>query len=549
MRTPPPRRTQPLLLLMALCTGLCAGICAGLLTPRVAHAEARRFALLVAHPYGGPDTQRLSYPTQDAEKLARVLIELGGFKAADVTVLDGPTADVLVGALSTLEAHARAAVDAGDEAMLIFYYSGHAASGSLRLGDTRLEMRFIRDALKASKAQTRVAFLDACQSGAITRLKGGRPAPSFVVDVEPSRATRGHVIITSSKENEASQESDELRGSFFTHYLVSGLRGAADRTGDGQVTLQEAYSYAYDRTVSHTADTRGGTQHPTYTYDLQGNGSMVLTRLGGLASLVFPKEAEGTFLVYDAGRDLVVGEVEKVRGSARSLSVPAGRYVVKKRARDHLDLARFTLQSSGEIEVSADAFEQVAFEDDVTKGPSWLSARRTLRTRHMLSATVGYQAFFDAPTRDGLFVPSALVGLRYDAANALAPGLSVHVDAAFGQSSQTLVGGPYDELLPVDFFIGLGGVSLTFDRWWGDALFELGPRLNAVYLRRDFKANARPFQDLFTFSPGLEASVTYAFGRLNLGVSGRASYLRYATETEDRSLGFGEGYLTVGYAP
>ncbi len=515
-----------------------------------AHAEgSRRLALLVAHPDGGPDTQSLSYPMRDAQKLAQVLVELGAFAPKDVTLLDSPTADEVVSALQQIELRAAEAATAGLEPMVVFYYSGHAASGELRLGKTRLEMSFIRDALMSSKAQTRVAFLDACQSGGITRLKGGRHAPSFVVDVEPSRAARGHVIITSSKENEASQESDDLRGSFFTHYLVSGLRGAADRAGDGQVTLQEAYAYAYDRTVSHTANTRGGTQHPTYTYDLQGNGSMVLTRLDDLASLVFPAEAKGTFLVYDSGRDLVVGEVEKTRGSARRLSVPAGHYVVKQRARDHLKLARFELESSGQVRVESSAFAKVAFEDDVTKGPSWLSTQRTLKTQHSLSATVGYQAFFDAPTRDGLFHPSPLVGIRYDATNVLAAGLSLHLDGSFGQSSAVIVAGPYDEQLPVDFLIGIGGISLTFDRWWGDTLFQMGPRFNAVYLRREFESDAQPFQDLFTFSPGLEASATHSVGAMTLGISTRVSYLRYATETEDRSLGFGEGYLTVGYTP
>ena len=40
-----------------------------------------------------------------------------------------------------------------------------------------------------------------------------------------------------------------LGGSLFTHHLLSAMRGASDSDGDGQVTLFEAYSYAYERTL------------------------------------------------------------------------------------------------------------------------------------------------------------------------------------------------------------------------------------------------------------------------------------------------------------
>ena len=522
-----------------------------LLAPALAGAEGglRRLALLVAHPDGGPDTERLAYPERDARKLAEVLQDLGGFAAADTTVLVGPTAGEVVGALGDLERRVRAAVAQGDQAMLLVYYSGHAASGELRLGDTRLELAQVRRFLEDSRASMRVAFLDACQSGAITRLKGGTPAPGFVVDVEPGQGAQGHIIITSSTGDEASQESDDLRGSFFTHYLVSGLRGAADRSGDAQITLSEAYDYAYHRTVAHTAGTRGGTQHPTYTYDLKGNGAVVLTQLGGLAGLLFPESADGTFLVYDRDRDQVVGEVEKRPGQTRRLSLPAGRYVVKKREAQHLMLAELELKPREQRVVTSDAFVPVAFEDDVTKGPGWLAARRSFTRAFALDARAGYQSFFDAPTRDSLFLPSAVVGLRVQGMNLLAPGISAHLDATFGQSSQVLSLGPYQEPVGVDFLIAVGGVALSFDWWLGDLLLQAGPRLSGVYLRREFHGGAQPFQDLFTFSPGVEAEARYWMGDFTVGLDARAHYLRYTTEVEDRSLGFGEVFVSLGYLP
>jgi hypothetical protein len=68
----------------------------------------------------------------------------------------------------------------------------------------------------------------------------------------------------------AAQESAALGGSFFTHHLDVGLRGAADADGDGQVTLAEAFRYTSARTVAQTAATQGGVQHPTYDFRMSG---------------------------------------------------------------------------------------------------------------------------------------------------------------------------------------------------------------------------------------------------------------------------------------
>ena len=78
-----------------------------------------------------------------------------------------------------------------------------------------------------------------------------------------SSDTRGYAFLTltSSSAEETAQESDRLKGSFFTHYLVSGMRGAADVSRDGKVTLNEAYQFAFHETLAQTVDTRSGAQH------------------------------------------------------------------------------------------------------------------------------------------------------------------------------------------------------------------------------------------------------------------------------------------------
>ena len=89
-----------------------------------------------------------------------------------------------------------------------------------------------RKRIDALHADVKIAVIDACGSGAITRLKGGVAVPAFMVD--QSSDMKGYAFITSSTQDESSQESDKLKGSFFTHSLVSGMRGAGDLSGDGK---------------------------------------------------------------------------------------------------------------------------------------------------------------------------------------------------------------------------------------------------------------------------------------------------------------------------
>src|SRR5262249_44102317 len=158
--------------------------------------------------------------------------------------------------------------DGQSDVMLWVYYSGHADPDGLHLGRSTLALDDLRGLVRGSAAPLRLLLVDSCKSGALTRVKGTRPAAPFEIRLENTHASEGVVFITSSAANEDSQESDELRGSIFTHFFASGLLGAADRSGDDKVSLAEAYAYAYEQTVRATSRLRG-TQHPTFRLDVK----------------------------------------------------------------------------------------------------------------------------------------------------------------------------------------------------------------------------------------------------------------------------------------
>ena len=61
----------------------------------------------------------------------------------------------------------------------------------------------------------------------------------------------------------------ELGHGLFTHFLVQGLRGAADLDRDGIVSLQEVYQYL-EQQVSQKSRAMGGNQHPVMKGEMEG---------------------------------------------------------------------------------------------------------------------------------------------------------------------------------------------------------------------------------------------------------------------------------------
>src|SRR6185436_9260857 len=179
-----------------------------------------------------------------------------------------------------------------------------------------------------------ILVVDSCRSGALTRTKGLKAAAApRQVDVVAG-ALEGRVIITSSGADEYAQESDLVQGSFFTHHLLGGLRGPADASGDGQVTLDEAYAWAYARTIESTFATRGGVQQPQVHVDLRGAGALVLTQpVKSTSRLVLDAPEPGEWLIASLEPNGAVSLVKKPEGPT-SVALPPGRYAVRLRTDD-----------------------------------------------------------------------------------------------------------------------------------------------------------------------------------------------------------------------
>lgn len=333
-------------------------------------AAVRRYAVLIGNDRGDAADVALRYAETDAQRVYDVLKDLGGFEPADMVLLRGEAASRAQATLISLNDRIRASVASGSEVLLFVYYSGHAGADALHMAGTRFELAQLEQLVRGSSATFRVLAVDACRSGTLTRVKGGHTAPPFDIRVDERLSEQGLVLLSSSAANEDAQESDALKGSFFTHYFVSALLGAGDSDGDGSVTLEEAYRYAYDATLRSSSQTWAGLQHPTFRYELRGAGRLSLTWLPLAASsrsaLSFPTGR--TYLVLSGNdRGPVVGEVNEV-AVGRRLSLRPGRYFVRGRATDMLLEGEVDAAPGGTLEVTDDRLHRIAYARLVRKG-------------------------------------------------------------------------------------------------------------------------------------------------------------------------------------
>jgi hypothetical protein len=285
------------------------------------------YAIVVGSNPGGAGQESLRYAEDDARRMAAVLRELGGYQDGNVRLVLRPRPAQLYAAIDEVRARLAADAAAGRPALLFFYYSGHARAHALNLGTDELALAQLRERLEALPSALTVVVLDACQSGSFSRIKGVEPAANFSFNSLSALAQTGMAVLASSSGTELSQESERLRSSYFTHHLLVGLRGGGDGDRDGQVTLDEAYRYAYNQTLQATAATAIGKQHVTLEVDLKGKGEVALTWPARAdAHLELPAALRGDVLVQRQPAGTVVAEVHKAAGRALVLAVTSGRY-------------------------------------------------------------------------------------------------------------------------------------------------------------------------------------------------------------------------------
>ncbi|MGF1608879.1 MAG: caspase domain-containing protein [Kiloniellales bacterium] len=241
---------------------------------------ARRFAVLIGNSEFPADAKLtdLNGPENDVEALSEVLAspEFGDF--AEVEVLKNKPH------YEALRQINRALKKAERDDLVLIYYSGHGkldGAGRLHLAAcdtetdeleaTSIPVQSIRNFIDVSRSTKTALILDCCYSGAVGKafFRGG-------VDDQLNQAAggRGTYIVTASTAIQLAKEKEEDRHGIFTKHLIEGIRGgAADRDGDGYVTMNEIYSYVHDHVLAESH------QEPM-KWDLNVRGELIVSKSG-----------------------------------------------------------------------------------------------------------------------------------------------------------------------------------------------------------------------------------------------------------------------------
>jgi hypothetical protein len=357
-------------------------------SPALAAGASMETAIVIGANHAPPGQLPLRYSHGDATSLAAVLREVGAFAPEDVHVMLDPSPD---GVLAILDEQTTLLRGAGGESLLVFYYSGHADDEAIYPNGQPLSLEAIRSRLDRDIATIRIGIVDACRGGAWTRAKGLVPTQEFQVHLPFELVSEGSALLASSSGSESAHESEALQGSFFTHYLVAGLRGAASPSMDGEVTLGQAFAYANRMTVRDTALTSQVPQHPSFDIHLRGRQDLVLTRAASSPSVVTLSEQAGPLQVVELASGVPVVEIPSGERMVR-VALPPGSYLVRKMSGDRVAAAEIEVRSGQTVTVAEDSLQVVGTPSLFEKSAS----SPVDEPRDGLGVRLGLQSMFGA---------------------------------------------------------------------------------------------------------------------------------------------------------
>ena len=309
--------------------------------PPKAVAIPRSYALVVgvAKYRNLGDKLQLQYSERDAESVYSILIspEGGNFKAENVHKLVGAKA-TLAAVKQELETWLPSVAKDDDRVLIYFAGHGFVYQGKGYVAPFDFDMNkmastgYPMDALGAViggkiRAKSKILLTDACHSGAIT------PEDTQNLNRTLSDLHKSLFSLTASRDRERSFESPDWGGGhgIFTYYVVKGMEGSADTSGDGVVTADELAEYVH----TNVREATQGQQNPTSDRG-SFDANMLLSYVPSAAKPGAPPPPKFGTLIFEANMDqvevFVDGKSVGVLSKGKPLTLPGlapGAHTVK----------------------------------------------------------------------------------------------------------------------------------------------------------------------------------------------------------------------------
>ena len=235
-----------------------------------------KYALIVGiGTFEDPKIPHLRYTAKDAQDLAAVLIEHAHFPRENVVLLT----DAEATRANILSALQRLILEAHPDDLVLLYISSHGSPkkesqglsgiGYIITYDTKFDQLWLdsieytdfSEKVTLIKSDRLVTILDTCFAGQALAegakrlvLEGGSNVDARTAEMFLSG--NGDYVLTSSREDEQSWESDGLGNSYFTHFLIEALRQP------DPLAIREIFDYLAPRVTRAVSHDKGKGQHP-----------------------------------------------------------------------------------------------------------------------------------------------------------------------------------------------------------------------------------------------------------------------------------------------
>jgi hypothetical protein len=233
--------------------------------------DVERFALVIGNNSTlDPGQAALRFADDDAARIAELLTEVG----VDVELLASfdrdsqalfpelvkasrtPTESTVEAAWNSLVERMDEAKRSGKQVDLLFFYSGHGdvgpdGQGYLTLQGGKLKRNdLFQNFLATSPADHNHLIIDACRSEQFVLTRGRQWKPDRSA-ADASREVQKYLdknhlgaypqtgVILAHSADQQTHEWERYQGGIFSHEVISGLRGAADLNGDGEIEYSE----------------------------------------------------------------------------------------------------------------------------------------------------------------------------------------------------------------------------------------------------------------------------------------------------------------------
>lgn len=212
----------------------------------------KRVGLVIGNNYPNSDKE-LRFAVADAIAMKEVLLnkDICGFDEV-IDLVDRTSKEALVEVEKILKKV--------DSDLVFIYFSGHGKKDfendlCLLFNDTEedtllatsLTFDFINKCRRYPSRKSVIIILDCCYSGS-----AGTRDTSDVIEALKKHSGSGTIILTSTglTGSPAAREEDKFGHGVFTNYLIEGLeKGYADK-GNGYISIEELYDYAFKKTKS-----------------------------------------------------------------------------------------------------------------------------------------------------------------------------------------------------------------------------------------------------------------------------------------------------------